>query len=169
MRQITLAVAAALAVVILAACGGGGGDEPDAGETSPTDTAQTESSPEPTPAAIPVGGDPVLIQTKITDARQHTGKVLGSSFIGESAFCQGGTASGGSTGAQITTTLECEDGTLQLQFSPTQRSLVQGSAWTVLEGTGKYEGLRGGGSMVVRFSDDNPDVGGETFVGIIGK
>ena len=114
-------------------------------------------------------GDAILIETRISDAAQHTGEVLSGSLIGESAFCPGGKSSGGSTGATITTTFSCSDGSLQVSFSPMQHSLVQGDLWEVVSGTGRYKGLRGGGSMVARFGSDDPDEGRETFTGTVGE
>jgi hypothetical protein len=93
----------------------------------------------------------------------------GTSVIGESAFCPGGRTSGGSEGAAITTTFHCPDGTLTVRYSPTQRSLVQGSPWEVVSGTGSWAGLRGGGSMVAVFEKDDPDRGREVFTGTIGE
>jgi hypothetical protein len=47
--------------------------------------------------------------------------------------------------------------------------LVQGGVWEVVRGTGRFEGLRGGGSMVAKFESDNPDGGREIFTGTVGK
>jgi len=41
--------------------------------------------------------------------------------------------------------------------------------WEVASGTGSFEGLRGGGSMVATFERDNPDSGGEIFTGTVVK
>ncbi len=38
-----------------------------------------------------------------------------------------------------------------------------------MSGTGSYEGLRGGGSMVARFGSNDPDEGRETFTGTVDK
>jgi hypothetical protein len=38
-----------------------------------------------------------------------------------------------------------------------------------VRGTGRFEGLRGGGSMVAKFESDNPDSGREIFTGTVGK
>jgi hypothetical protein len=112
-------------------------------------------------------GDAILIETRISDAR-HTGGVLPASFIGESAFCAGGKTTGDSTGPTITTTFRCPDGVLKVRFAPMQPSLVQSAVWEVVTGTGHFEGLRGGGSMVARFESADPDEGRETFTGTVG-
>ena len=70
-------------------------------------------------------------------------------------------------GPTITTTFRCPGGTLKVQYAPTQRSLVQGSVWEVVSGTGSLEGLRGGGSMVAKFGSEDPEKGAETFTGSI--
>lgn len=144
----------AVAVIGLAACGDDNGGE-----------VRTVTFPAEQDA--PVTGDAILIETRISSAVKHTGEVLSGSLIGESAFCPGGKTSGGSTGATITTTFRCPDGSLKIRFSPTQPSLVQGDVWEVVSGTGRYKGLRGGGSMVARFGSDDPDQGRETFTGTV--
>ena len=149
----------------LVACTGGNGGyaaPPDA--TTAADPPTQESS---TPA--PIFGKPILFQTQVHNAEQHVGIVLRTSVIGESAFCRGGRTSGGSEGAAITTTFHCRDGTLQVRYSPIQRSLVQGAAWDVVGGTGSMAGLRGGGSMVAIFEKGDPDTGRETFTGTVGE
>ena len=150
-----LTAALAVAVIGLAACGDGNGGE-----------VRTITFPAEQDA--PVTGDAILIETRISEAAQHTGEVLDGSLIGESAFCPGGESSGGSTGATITTTFSCPDGSLKVSFSPTQQALVQGDVWEVVSGTGRYKGLRGGGSMVARFGRDDPDEGRETYTGTVG-
>jgi hypothetical protein len=112
-------------------------------------------------------GDAILIETHISSAANHTGEVLSGSVIGESQFCPGGKTTGGSEGALITTTFHCRDGVLKVSYSPTQHSLVQGAPWEVVSGTGRYKGLRGGGSMVAKFRSDDPQEGGETFAGTV--
>jgi hypothetical protein len=152
-----LAATLAVAAIGLAACGGYTGGE--------VRTVTVPAVEQDTPAT----GDAILIETRITDAKAHTGEVLSGSVIGESAFCPGGKSSGGSDGALITSTFRCPDGSLKVSYSPMQQSLVQGAVWEVVSGTGSYEGLRGGGSMVARFGNIDPDEGRETFTGIVDK
>jgi len=164
MTKVRLVTALTIASSVLAACGGDNGGDVRTVTVAPTDTSVQESSTLP-----PVSGDAILIETHITDARRHTGRVLGGSVFGESAFCRGGTTSGGSDGPTITTTFRCTAGTLKVQYAPTQRSLVQGGVWEVVSGTGSFKGLRGGGSMVAKFESDDPDTGREIFTGTLGK
>jgi hypothetical protein len=50
-----------------------------------------------------------------------------------------------------------------------QPELVSSALWEVVSGSGSFEGLRGGGSMAVRFESKDPDRGPATFTGTIGK
>jgi hypothetical protein len=158
MIKVAALLAVAIAAVSLSAC-----SAPSAG---PAETTAPTATPLPAPL---VDGHAILIETRITDARQHTGEVAEDSVLGEGAFCPGGTTTGSSVGPTITTEISCPDGTLTLKYAPTQVSLVQGAEWEVVSGTGSYEGLRGGGSMVAVFTDDDPDSGREIFTGIVGK
>ena len=45
----------------------------------------------------------------------------------------------------------------------------QSAVWEIVSGTGRFEGLRGGGSMVARFESKDPDKGRETFTGTVGE
>jgi hypothetical protein len=163
MSKARLVMALTIAASGLAACGG------DKGDDASTVSAPAETSVQETPTSAPVSGDAILIETRVTNAKRHTGVVLGVSVIGESAFCRGGKTSGGSEGPTITTTFRCSGGTLKVQYAPTQRSLVQGGVWEVVRGTGRFEGLRGGGSMVATFESDDPDSGREFFTGTVSK
>ncbi len=126
-------------------------------------------SVQPTSTSPLTNGDAILIETRVTDADRHEGEVLGVSVISESAFCPGGTTSGGSEGPTITTTFHCPGGTLTVHYAPTQMSLVQSAVWEVASGTGRFEDLRGGGWMVAKFESDDPDAGREIFTGTVGK
>ena len=46
---------------------------------------------------------------------------------------------------------------------------MQGAVWEVVSGTGNFEGLRGAGSMVAKFDNDDPNTGGEIFTGTVGR
>jgi hypothetical protein len=164
MRKVGLLIALAIVASGLMACGGAGDDDVRTVTVAPAGTSVEKNT-----ASLPVRGDAILIETRITDARQHTGEVLDVSVFGEHAFCRGGTSTGGSEGPTITTTFRCPDGTLEVRYAPTQPSLVQGSVWELVSGTGRFEGLRGGGSMVAVFESDDPDSGREIFTGTLGK
>jgi hypothetical protein len=159
-----LVLALGVATIGLTGCGGDNGGE----VRTVTVSAAATSAPETATPAV-VGGDAIMIQTRVTDARTHKSEVLDASFIGESAFCRGGTISGGSEGPTITATFHCPGGTLTVRYAPTQNSLVQGSVWAIASGTGSFKGLRGGGSMVAKFGNDDPDRGREFFAGTVGR
>jgi hypothetical protein len=161
MTTVRRLVAVMVVAVGLTACGADddGGGEPEA---APAETSAQETSTPP-----PANGDAILIETRVTDARSHTTEVLDGSVLGESAFCPGGKASGGSDGPTITSTFTCAGGTLEVRYAPRQRSFVQSSSWEVVSGTGDYEGLRGGGWMVAAFESDDPDAGREIFTGTV--
>ena len=67
------------------------------------------------------------------------------------------------------TTFRCPEGRLKIRFSPMQPKLVQSAVWDVVSGTGRFKGLRGGGSMVVEFGREDREQGGATFTGTVGK
>jgi hypothetical protein len=131
--------------------------------------APSQTSAAAVSTSVPPNGDAILIQTRIPDARAHTGEVLDGSVLGEAAFCSGGETTGSSAGAVITTTFSCPDGTLTVEYSPRQPSLVQSSPWEIVSGTGSYTGLHGGGWMVAAFESDEPDVGQEFFTGTVSR
>lgn len=159
MTKAGLVLVVTIAVIGLSACAeSDGGGRSDAATATPVSPAAT---------LVPMTGDAILVETRVTDARRHTGEVLGELLIGESAFCSGGASSGSSQGPTITTTFSCAEGTLTVQYAPTQRSLVQGAAWMVVSGTGLFDGLHGGGSMVAVFDSEDPDSGREVFTGTI--
>ena len=117
-----------------------------------------------TPASqVPPSSIGILIETRVPDAPTHAGEVVDGSVVGEEPFCPGGTTTGGSEGATITTTFKCPGGTVVLRYAPTQRSLVQGAEWEVVRGTGDYAGMTGNGSMIAAFEED--DSGREVFTG----
>jgi hypothetical protein len=160
MPTVRLVTAGMIAAIGLAACGADAEDGADA--DAPAETSAQETSP-----ADPVSGDAILIETRITDARSHTGEVVDGSVLAESAFCSGGETNGSSAGAVITATFSCPDGTLTVEYSPRQPSLVQSARWEVVDGTGSFAGLHGGGWMVAAFDGDDPDVGREVFTGTV--
>jgi hypothetical protein len=167
MAKVWMVMALGIASSGLVACGGGDSGEVRTVTVAPAATSVPETSTSPTRS-----GDAVLIETRVPDAKLHAGEVLDVSVIGESAFCPGGTTTGGSEGPTITTTFHCPDGTLTVQYAPIQPSLVQGAVWEIVSGTGNLEGLRGGGSMVAKFEEGDPSTGGpsngrEIFTGTL--
>jgi hypothetical protein len=119
---------------------------------------------------VPVlDGEAILVLDQVTGI--NGGKVRRGSFIGDSAFCPGGTMRhehgrpGVGTGIA---TFQCRDGSLSIGFTPLPApGLVQSSAWEVVSGSGSYNGVRGRGWMVVRFAGGSSEEGQETFAGTI--
>ena len=116
------------------------------------------------------GGEAILIKTRMD---LPVGEVLPGSSIGGSAFCPGGRIRdrhGDTAGlGLVVKTFRCPNGRLTITFSPTQRSLVQSSSWRVVNGTGRFEGLRGHGQMKARFRKAARSKGRETFTGTVAR
>ena len=157
--------------------------EPDVTSTAPdgTGTADGATSAVPDGAtsaddvgdvtlpADPVNGQPILIETQMKSI--SAGKIVARSFIGDSPFCRDGKvrAEHGSPDVGLVhATYVCRDGRLSIGYSPMQRSYVQSTPWKVVEGSGRYEGLRGEGWMVVRF-DEASGEGQEIFTGTVSR
>jgi hypothetical protein len=159
MRSVSLLVAV---VLLLAACAGPAG------------------SPGADVAASPgAAGEPIEIRTRVMIAATPgsepiaTGEVLeGSTFAG-APFCAGGTVidNHGSTDPSvwlINETLTCPDGTLVLQFVPDEaEGERQTGTWTVLSGTGAYEGMAGSGTMLAAYDADPEAPTDVTFTGTV--
>jgi hypothetical protein len=155
------AVVLVLAVLSLAACSG---DEDDAaGTTAPSTTARR--------------GEPMVIRERVVIAAAPgaepiaTGEVIEGSTLGGARFCAGGTIadSHGSPDPAvrlIVQTITCPDGTVSLRFTPDEpQGLSQTGSWTIVSGSGAYEGLRGSGEMEVVY-DPDPDAPAQvTFTG----
>jgi hypothetical protein len=165
MRRATVVVlGTSVAMLGFVGCGSDSGGDVRTVTVTAADTSAQETS-----TRAPVSGDAILIETRITNARRHASEVLDGSVIGESAFCRGGKISGGSDGPTITSTFHCPGGTLTLKYAPTQPRLVQGNVWEIVSGTRRFKGMRGGGSMVAKFENDDPDRGREFFTGTVGR
>ena len=63
--------------------------------------------------------------------------------------------------ALVDRTITCTDGTVRVGFTPPKGS------WTIVSGTGAFEGLRGSGEMEVTEGADNEAPGHETFTGTV--
>jgi hypothetical protein len=131
-------VLALVGVLFLGACGGAEGDAKDTSAASTTGPL----------------GEPIVIRTRVVIAAAPgaepiaTGEVLEGSTLGGSPFCAGGTIldSHGSTDPAvwlIVETITCPDGTVRLRFTPDEgQGLTQTGSWTIVSGTGAFEGLR---------------------------
>ncbi len=150
-------------VLFLGACGG---DDDDAADTSAASTTAPR-------------GEPIVIRERVVIAAEPgaepiaTGDVLAGSTIGGSPFCAGGTIrdSHGSTDPAvrlIVQTITCPDGTVRLRFTPDEpQGLTQTGSWTIVSGTGAFEGLRGSGEMEVVYDPDEDSPAHVTFTGTV--
>ena len=174
-RILRLAAALALSAIGLAGCSLDDAGTDDKTVTDPDVTGPSSVATSTAPdvdgnVKVPVlNGDAILILDQVTDI--NGGKVRRRSFIGDSAFCPGGTMKhehgrpGIGTGIA---TFRCRDGSLSIGFTPLPApGLIQSSPWEVVSGTGSYKGIRGQGWMVVRFEGGDSEEGQETFVGTI--
>ena len=153
-----LALALIGAAAAIAACG-----DDDADET--------------VPRSVSDAGEAITIKTRLSFP---TGNVRPGSSIGDEAFCPGGSFRARESRAavdSVTKTISCSGGRLTIRFNPRypqgdpDGGRVQRSAWTVVTGSGEFEGMRGHGTMVVRFeqvtANGEFDDGRETFTGTV--
>jgi hypothetical protein len=106
-----------------------------------------------------------------------TGTILAGSTLGSTPFCAGGTIldSHASLDPQmapylIDRKITCPDGTVRIGFTPEVGALqgqTQRGSWTLVSGTGVFEGLGGGGKSEAVYGP-NPDTPvRETLTGIV--
>jgi hypothetical protein len=159
-RAVVLVLVGAL---FLGACGG---DEDDAADTSAASTTAPR-------------GEPIVIRTRMVIAAEEraepiaTGEVLEGSALGSSPFCVGGKIldSHGSPDPEvllIARTITCPDGRVRLNLTPeVTPGLSQTGSWTLVGGTGAFEGLGGSGEMKVVTDPDDDSLGRETLTGTV--
>ena len=150
-----------LGVLLVGACGGG---EDGASETS-------------------VQSEQVEILTSVVGAATEraepiaTGKVLEGSTLGGSPFCDGGTildthGSPDPEVALIARTITCPEGTVRMDLTPEvshgmPQDLTQTGSWTIVSGTGAFEGLRGSGEMEIVYDPDPNAPARGTYTGTV--
>ena len=159
MRSAVMLVLAGLLVV--GACGGGG---EGATETS-VQSVQIEIRTSVVGAATP-GTEPIA-----------TGEVVDGSTLGGSRFCVGGTildthGSPDPEVALIARTITCPEA-VRMDITPEvsqqmPQDLTQTGSWTIVSGTGAFEGLRGSGEMEIVYDPDlNELAARETYTGTV--
>jgi hypothetical protein len=104
-----------------------------------------------------------------------TGEVLEGSTLGGSPFCVGGTildthGSPDPEVALIARTITCPEGRVRMDITPEvsqgmPQDLTQTGSWTIVSGTGAFEGLRGSGEMEIVYDPNEP--ARETFTGTV--
>jgi hypothetical protein len=149
-RRVVLVV---MGTLLLSACGGAQDDAADR-SASPTTDLRSE---------------PIVIRTRMVIAAEErtepiaSGEVLEGSTLGGSPFCIGGTIldSHGSPDPEvwlIARTITCPDGKVRIDLTP--------GSWTIVSGTGAFEGLSGSGKMQVSDPDDDSQAR-ETLTGTV--
>jgi hypothetical protein len=149
-------------VLFLGACGG---DQDGAADTSAASTTEPRD-------------EQIVIRTRIVIAAEEraetiaTGEVLEGSTVGKSPFCAGGTIrdSHGSPAPDVLSiarTITCPDGTVRVNLTPevVPHGQTQTGSWTVVGGTGAFEGLRGSGKLEVVYGPDEDSPARETLTG----
>ena len=125
------------------------------------------------------GGEAIVIQTRMVIAGTSgsepiaTGEVLEGSTLAGSSFCAGGTIL--DTHASLDPAVErlglidrritCSDGTMRIVFTPDPAT--QTGTWTIVTGTGAFEGLRGSGLMETKYGPGADSPGLETYAGTV--
>ena len=102
-----------------------------------------------------------------------TGDVLEGSDLGGSQFCAGGIIL--DTHASLDPAVEplglidrrftCSEGTMRMVLTPDLAT--QTGVWTVVSGTGAYEGLRGSGQMEIKYGPEADSPAQETLTGTV--
>ena len=157
-------------VLFLAACGGDGDNAADSGGASTTASH----------------GDRIVIRTKMvvaaTDGSEPiaTGDVLDGSTFGGSGFCAGGTIRDTHADKDpamkpylIDRKITCPDGTVRMGLTPLvgdtdePQGDAQPGSWTIVSGTGSFEGIRGGGTMKTVYGPSEDEPARETLTGTV--
>jgi hypothetical protein len=152
--------------LLVGACGGG-----DDGVSESSAASTTERS-----------GEPAVIRTRLAVAATSgaepiaTGEILEGSTLGGSPFCVGGTILDSHASLDpamepyglIDRTITCPDGTVRVGVTPEDsRSLTRTGSWTIVSGTGAFEGLHGSGEMQVTNDPDDDALAHETLTGTV--
>lgn len=146
------------AVLVVAGCGGG---ENESGTSAKSEqiVIRTRVNIAPTPGAEPIA----------------TGEVLDGSTLGDSPFCVGGRirdahASPDPEVFLIARTITCADGEVRIDFSPElSQTLTQTGSWTIVSGTGVYEGIEGSGELKVINEPGPTAPARETYTGTVSR
>jgi hypothetical protein len=68
----------------------------------------------------------------------------------------------------IARTITCPDGTVRMDLTPeVAQGQTQTGSWTIVGGTGEFEGLRGSGEMEVVYGPDEASPARETLTGTV--
>ena len=152
------------------ACGGGEGSAGVAADTSA--------------APITEPGEAIVVRTRMVIAATEgsepiaTGEVLVGSSLGGFPLCTGGTIHDSHASLDpavaplglIDRIITCSDGTVRIVFTPEvggSPGKTQTGSWTIVSGSGAFEGLRGIGGMEVVYGPDDDSPALETLSGTV--
>jgi len=149
-------------VLLVEACGGGEDGASEASMQSEQVEIQTSVVGAPTPGAEPIA----------------TGEVVEGSTLEGSPFCVGGTildthGSPDPEVALIARTITCPEGIVRMEIKPevsqgmSEDDLTQSGSWTIVSGTGAFEGLRGSGEMEIVYDPDPSGPALGTYTGTV--
>ena len=180
------------AVVLVGCASGASGSATETGAASPEPTAtRTDDFPgttdviesaEPSVATSDPDGEPIVIRTRMVIGAEGaepiaTGEVLEGSILGGTPFCAGGTIRDSHASLDpaveplglIDRMITCSDGTVRIVFTPevVPQGQTQTGSWTIVSGTGAFEGLRGDGEMEVVNDPDDDSLGLEALTGTV--
>jgi len=171
-RAVELILVGLLALVGVLFVGACGADEKDAADTGAA-------------AATAPAGEPIVIRATLTVAAEEgsepiaTGTVLEGSALGGTPFCVGGTIL--ESHASLDPTMKaylidrkitCPDGTVRIGFTPEvgagpapEDETPQKGVWTIVGGTGEFEGLSGSGKSEAVYGPNPSSPVRSTFTG----
>ena len=171
MRGAVVLVLVGVGVLSLGACGG---DENNSADTSAA-------------SATARRGEPIVIHSTMIVAAEEgsepiaTGTVLEGSTLGGTPFCAGGTILESHASLDpkmkaylIDRKITCPNGTVRIGFTPEvgagpvpQDQTPQKGVWTIVSGTGEFEGLSGSGESEAVYGPDPSSPVRGTFTGTV--
>jgi hypothetical protein len=175
-RAVVLILIGVLVLVGVLLLGGCGGDEKDAGDTGAASTSAA-------------AGEPIVVRAKLIVAADQgsepiaTGTVLAGSTLAGTPFCGGGTIleSHASLDPEmephlIDMKITCLAGTVRIGFTPEvgadpdpQEGQPQKGVWTIVSGTGEYEGLGGSGTSEAVYGPNLNSPVRQTLTGTVAR
>jgi hypothetical protein len=174
LRAVVLVLAGMLVLVGVLFLGACGGDEKDAADRS----AASATAPP---------GEPIVIHSTLIGAAEEgsepiaTGTILEGSTLGGTPFCAGGTILESHASLDpkmkaylIDRKITCPDGTMRIGYTPEvgadsapQGQTPQKGVWTIVSGTGEFEGLSGSGKSEAVYGPNPSSPVRSTFTGTV--
>ena len=169
-RAVVPALVGVVVLVVVLFLGGCGGDKDGANTGAAATTAPR--------------GEPIVIREELIIAAEErsepiaTGSILAGSTLGGKPFCVGGAIL--DSHASLDPTMDaylidrkitCSDGTVRIGFTPEVGAEPQGQtqrgSWTIVSGTGAYEGLGGNGKSEAVYGPRPDSPVRETLIGTV--